>query len=374
MKSIKSLHPKNPDTKYMGVEPTWPTQPEGDRGSHLSRAFNWYSYFYGRKEAKEMIVDYFEQRKDAVMAKRFRSLSDSNISLTPAWLCRMATMGLILTEHEQQRLDSMLAEMLDRKATPDKEQDKPTNVNKPNIQDRLRERAHECAGELEGVYDDFLRSGAKFSADYKPIAVLRSMNISPQMINTVLEHWSSRANELAEVMAGKDSDLVEGYSNFSKIQLRNMARFCEAVINDCGAYVQIKKVERKPRKAKPVSPEKLASRFKLMRQFDELKLTGLPATGLIDKSEAYLYDTKKRKLIHVVADGHVGSFTLKGNNIIGISTAETLQKTLRRPAEQIKALLSGGKPAARKYFKDIKAVEIKFNGRGNENLIILKSW
>jgi hypothetical protein len=49
-----------------------------------------------------------------------------------------------------------------------------------------------------------------------------------------------------------------------------------------------------------------------------------------------------------------------------------VQKTLRKPAEQIKALLSVGAPQARKVFKDIKATDTKFNGRGNENLILLK--
>ena len=52
----------------------------------------------------------------------------------------------------------------------------------------------------------------------------------------------------------------------------------------------------------------------------------------------------------------------------------TLQKTLRKPVEQLKELLAGGKPAARKVFKEIKATETKYNGRGNENLILLKAW
>ena len=50
------------------------------------------------------------------------------------------------------------------------------------------------------------------------------------------------------------------------------------------------------------------------------------------------------------------------------------QKTLRKPAEQIKSVTSVGKPAARKVYKDIKSTEIRFNGRGNEHLIILRAW
>jgi hypothetical protein len=146
------------------------------------------------------------------------------------------------------------------------------------------------------------------------------------------------------------------------------------VINDCGAYVQIKKVERKPRKVKAVPPEKKAAKFKIQAEFAELKLKSLPAASLVDKAEAWLYDSKKRKLIHVVADEYTKVFTIKNNAIIGFSTVETVQKTVRKPAETLKAIQAAGKPAARKLFKDLKTTETAFNGRGTENLVILKSW
>ena len=126
----------------------------------------------------------------------------------------------------------------------------------------------------------------------------------------------------------------------TKTQLKSCVKFCELVLTDCGSYVQIKKVERKPRKVKPVSPEKKAAKFKIMAVFPELKLTSLPAAQLVDKSEAWLYDTKKRKLIHLVADEYAKTFTIKNNSIIGFSTVDTQQKTLRKPAEQIKSVVS----------------------------------
>jgi hypothetical protein len=248
-----------------------------------------------------------------------------------------------------------------------------TAQNRVTIQDRLREKVSECAGELEGVFDEFVADGAKMSANIKPIATIRGMNVAPQMISNISDIWKQRQAEFEEAAEGKDSDLVEGYSNFSKIQLRNMIKFCETVINDCGAYVQIKKVERKPRAKKAVSPEKQASKFKYVKEFAELKLESEPPARLVGASEAWLYDTKKRKLIYVVADTHIGSISVKNNMILGFDAAASVQKTLRKPAEQIRALLAGGKPAARKYFKDIKATDTKFNGRGTENLIILRA-
>ena len=155
---------------------------------------------------------------------------------------------------------------------------------------------------------------------------------------------------------------------------KQCVKFCEQVIADCGNYVQIKKVERKPRAKKAISPEKLSAKFKYLKEFPELKLTSIAPAQLVGAGEAWLYDTKKRKLIHVMADTHMGTFSVKGSAIVGFDVQQTVGKTLRRPAEQIKELLGGSKPAARKVFKDIKATETKFNGRGNENLIILKSW
>lgn len=138
--------------------------------------------------------------------------------------------------------------------------------------------------------------------------------------------------------------------------------------------MQIKKVERKPRVAKAVPPEKKAAKFKVCMEFADLKLKGLPAAQLVDKSEAWLYDTKKRKLIHLVADSHTQSFTVKSNSIIGFGVAESSQKTLRKPADVLKAIMSGGKPATRKVFKDLTTTETPFNGRGTENLMVLRVW
>jgi hypothetical protein len=224
------------------------------------------------------------------------------------------------------------------------------------------------------MFDDFVVSGAKMSADFKPIALMRGMNISPNMIGTVSAVWELRLAEFNEVLEGADADLVEGYSHLSKLQLKNCVKFCETVINDCNSYVQLKKVERKPRAKKAVSPERLTRGFKFMREFAELKLKSESVTKLVGASEAWLYDTAKRKLIHIMADSHIGTFTVKGSAVVGFDALQTVQKTLRKPAEQLKEVTSGGKPAARKAFGAIKSTETRWNGRGNDNLIILWAW
>jgi hypothetical protein len=51
-----------------------------------------------------------------------------------------------------------------------------------------------------------------------------------------------------------------------------------------------------------------------------------------------------------------------------------MQKTVRKPAEVVKAMQAAGKPAARKIYKDLTTTETGFNGRGTVNLIVLKTW
>jgi hypothetical protein len=371
---VKQLNPRTPDIKYVGEEPIWKTQPSDEhRTAILARAFNWYNYHYGNKEAKEMIVQWLEINDRPKEAKKIKSLADSAVHPTIGWLCRANLVGLDLIEAETQTLEKAIATMQISK-TEVTEELEPSTDQKPSIQDRLREKVIECASELDGMYDDFINKGCKLTSDFKPITVIRGMNVAPQMISYIIDIWTKEKAEFEEVIKGLDKDLVEGYDTYTKTQMKNMVKFADLVLADCSSYVQVKKSERKPRAKKTVSPEKQAIKFKFILQFPELKLKSEYPSKLVNASEAWLYDTKKRKIIHVVADQYAKTFTIKGGSIVGFDEAQTTQKTLRKPATQLKELFSGGKPVTRKYFKDIKSTEVKWNGRSNENLIILKVW
>jgi hypothetical protein len=58
--TIKRLVPRGEDAKFIGSEPEWLTQPTAEnRVTALTKAFNWYNYSYSRKEAKDLIIQYF---------------------------------------------------------------------------------------------------------------------------------------------------------------------------------------------------------------------------------------------------------------------------------------------------------------------------
>ena len=136
-----------------------------------------------------------------------------------------------------------------------------------------------------------------------------------------------------------------------------------------------KPAAKKPRAKKPVPVEKVVRKLKYLKNFklEKLELESVSPTKLHGCSEAWVYDTKKRKLHHYVADEYTKALGVKGNTVLGFCTKESGIKTLRKPEEQIKEIM-GSKPAARKFFDNIKAVAATPNGRFNANMIILRAF
>lgn len=383
---VKALDPKDPDTKYMGNEPFFALQPEPTlRNSALGRALNWYSKFYGRKDAKELLIQYLElsDRKDD--AKVVKKVDDSEIIMSLCWLARLKLRGLELTEHEEAKLQDEISRLIKAVHKPEvkvsqtsvKKAEEKEPSNRPNVQEIMKDKAREAAGELEGLFDDYITSGAATKFSTKTMEELSKRNILPQHISILTEVWKKKVNEFTEVLEGKDKQLVEGYSYLTKTQIKNTIKFCEQILADLNSYVSVKKATKAPRARKAVPVEKIVSKLKYLKEFKDpamkLDLVSVHPVKLHGASEAWVYDTAKRKLHHYIADEYSKSFSVKGNMIIGFDNIKSEIKTLRKPGEQIKEVM-GSKPAARKFFDSIKAVAIQPNGRFNEHMIILKAF
>ena len=387
---IKALNPKDGDTKYVGEEPFFAVQPDSEfRNSALARAFSWYTRFYVRKDAKDLMIQYLELNDRKADAKVLAKAPESEILTTYGWLARMTLRGLQLTEHEEMSLQNELTRLMNCVHMPEtvfksaltpqdlEEEKEKEPVNRPNVQEIMKEKAREATGEIIGLFDDFIQAGLKGSLPGKPIDILAKYNILPQHIPIILDVWKKELNEWYEVQEGKDPQLVEGYSQFGKVQVKNMIKAIEQVISDLNSYISIKKASKTPRKRKPVPVEKIVSKLKYLKEFKDpaikLDLVSVHPTKLHGASEAWVYDTAKRKLHHYIADQYSQTFTIKGNTILGFDTSKSEIKTLRKPGEQLKEIM-GSKPAARKYFEGIKATSTVPNGRFNENMIILRCF
>lgn len=378
---VKDLKPRDVDAQYYGPEPNFLN--DQYKGS-LGEAFNWYSRFYDRKDAKDFILSYLDKNGKADVLKFVKRAPDTEVTTSIGWLARMSLRGLKLDERYQARLQQQIDKLVEFVKAEDKAAKKKaaTETNEAprrSIQDVMRERASQAAAELDAFFDEYHLNGypKEFDTKSKVVGEFQERNVLPQHVSNIIAYWEKIRAEYVELQAGTCDQLNEAYSFMSKTQVKNVIKFIDSIIADLNGYVSLKQVAKKPRARKAVPVEKIVAKLKYCKEFkdpaNKLELVGLNPVKLHNASEAWVYDTKKRKMHHFVADEYSKCLLVKGNTLLGFDKKHSGVKTLRKPAEQIKALM-GSKPAARKYFADIKAVQTVPNGRFNADMIILKAF
>jgi hypothetical protein len=373
---MKALTPSSGEMQYTGGEPIFAHQPE-NRTSSLVLSFNWYSRYYGAKEAKNMLVEYLQANDRKEEMKQMMRVAESEIMTTYAWLARLTLRGLELTTEEQDRLNNEIARLIVTLAKPQEVVEEKPQSNRPNIQEVMKERAREAQGELEGVLDEFMGADLKLKTDGRVIKELSDRNILPQHISMLVEIWQKKIKEFTEVLDTDDKQLREAYAHYNKTQMKAIIKFCEAIIADLHGYSSVKKASKAPRARKAVPVEKIVKNLKYLKKFDDaahkLALESVSPTKLHGASECWVYNTANRKLTHYIADDYAKSFTVKGNSISGFDKVKSETKTLRKPA-MLTEFMKVGKPAKRTLFKDLTTTATEPNGRFNENIIILQAF
>ncbi len=262
------------------------------------------------------------------------------------------------------------------KVKEEKAKDKP---NRPSIQEVMLNKLMEAGGEIDGIMDQFFEDEIKADAKFNT-AIMRVLNLYnplPNHIPKLVESYTREQKEFKEVIEGKDEQLVEAYNHLTKRKIKNIIGAYDTMIGVLNSYQSLKIKNRAKRKTKPITPEKATQKLKYQKRFEceatKLKLESIRPAELHLSKEAWCYDTAKRKLHHYVAEEMAGEMFVKGNTLYGFDKSKSAIKTLRKPKEQIKEIM-GSKPAARKFFDDIKAVGVQPKGRFNDQIIILKAF
>jgi len=247
------------------------------------------------------------------------------------------------------------------------------DVYTPSIQERVREAAMRMTEEIENAIESFQTDPENFDPKaFKVLNLLKAVDAKAAHARIIKDFYARDLAELTELASGKaDEQLREGYSHRSKKQIRNFIAFLQEIESACTMLAQEAKVNRKPRKAKAISKDKVVSKLKYKKTEESLKLVSINPTDIIGSKELWVFNSKTRKLgKYVAAEFH--DLGVKGTTITGFDEFKSVQKTLRKPAEQLKAFKDAGKVALRKFLDDINAVDTKMNGRLNEETLLLK--
>jgi hypothetical protein len=330
--------------------------------SKMMQALNWYGQNRDSKQAIKYISDYLKKNKIKVAADIVNRQNN-----TFGFLCRMKNNGAIFSDKHEEKFKSYVDDMLVAKSKPvvEKEEKKPT----VSIQDRVAEKVSEMIGELEGSIDDYILSEfKKMPAAY---GIMHGMNVKGMHAKQISEWAKSRRVQFEEALESKDPQIKEGWSNFTKVQLKKLVAYCDQVITDCIKISGEAVASRKPRKRKAKSPDQLVAKIQFLDEDDKYKLKSVSPTQIIGALQLWVFNVKTRKLgVYHALDSQ--GFGVKGTSLTNFSEMKSVQKTLRKPEATLPEVVKGAKIYLRNCIESVNSKASGLTGRLNSDTILLK--
>lgn len=347
--------------KHLGDEPVF-TKPLSKMD--YINALNWYNYMCSNSEAKDYIVTYLKNLGRVNDAKKIKSVPDSLIPTTVAWVCRLLSRGFTLPIDTQDYINDRIKETYKYVQETKEEDSKPV----VSIQDRMRERAHDILGEIEGMIDDYIYDNVEFSL----YEWLQSNNIPAAYATSIISKFTPVLDELLEAYEGKDEQLKEGYRHLKKADLKNLVSFYNTLIEDAERYSSNTKKVKKARKPRTVSVEKKIKNLKYQKEDQTYKIASVSPEKIIGAMELWTFNTKYKTITKLQAIDR-GGLQVKGTSITNYCESNSITRSVGRkdPNEFLKRILEGGKLVLRKVFDEIKT-EKPLAYRINENTILLR--
>jgi hypothetical protein len=337
--------------------------------SELNTALTWYTEHYNEKQLLKFALEYFVALGDKKAVVAINKATDFEVRQLGI-ICRLASREQYLEDKHKTFITDTAQNLISKYS---KEKVVKTVDAKPeapvvSIQERIEEKARDLAGEIEGAIDEFVTNK---KSDFSAKNYLLAQAASGPVAKRIGEFYVKLYNEIADAINEEDEQLIEGYSHFNKRQLKAFHKFVGDIIDDCEQMVQTAKATRAPRKRKAVSPSKVVSKMKYMKEFAELNLKSCKPEDILSATELWVYNTKYRKVQVYKAD--IGTLSVKGTTILGFSIKDSTSLTLRKPEEFFKGL-SMGKRALNAAIKKITTKPTTPNGRVNEECVLLGAF
>ncbi len=373
-KSTKDLSPK-----WDGHE-SWSAD---QFNKHFRISMEYYRLEYSGKDLKPKIINWMSQAgytKDQIA--QFKKTRDNRCNVTMGAIAANLLRGMPIARADfnegrstSQWLGEAIQKVINEGALDIEEEEVTDQKNTApvvTIQERVREATFGMTEEIEDALESFAKDPESFDPkSFKLLNLLRGKQAKAAHARIIKDFYQRQHDEYLELQEGKCEQLKEGYSHLTKAQVKKIIVFYHEILSACDMLMQEAKVNRKPRAKKSKPVEKIVEKLKYMKQDDKLKLVSIAPADIVGAKELWVFNTKTRKLGKYVA-GEFSDLSVKGTSITGFDEIRSVQKTLRKPEDQLKEFKSAGKVALRKFLEDIKAVDIKLNGRINEDTILLK--
>jgi len=342
---------------------------------NLEDALYYVHYQMSNKELTKEFTAYAKKIKEYKKTP-FSVLSDHEYRVVGKY-CFVMARGGVLTEKLDTQIHDMIKDLAKRATEVNKgkkEEAAEKEAKKGiviSIQDRLRMKSEAvCGEEFEGLVDELIKDPKKFDLKkFDPVGTMAKHELKQGHLRYIVKFYEPLIKELNEYINNPDDDLKDGYKYLGKSGVKKLVKFYQEITGAANMIITKAKANKKPRKKKVVPADKVVAKLKYMIDDTTLKLASVNPIEILGAKELWVYNTKYRKIGVYKAFDETGLYA-KGASITNISET-SVQKTLRKPAEQIRGF-KGTQAKFKKAFKEVKSIETKMNGRLNENCILLR--
>ena len=398
--------PRFVDEKYTGPEPEWLYAEDMSAEEYFNerrRVTFYYNYFFTTKDGKPWVIEWMknnEYTKEQISA--VRNVSENWIPMTVCSFCRAQNKGMpnnhpdiarhiktlpgvdndAITDCDvyiRNKLELVIAQGMIKKEEK-LEQEKAKDLPRPSIQQLLRDKSATMSIEIEEFVDDYDYTKSSLRS-FDPLKILQKVEAKGNHARYIHSFFEGAFLEfdmllnppkrMNEVKQEDYDQLKEGFRHLKKDEIKNAWTLYRSILDACDMIIQESKVNRTPRKAKPVSKEKIVIKVKYCKSDTATKSVSQKPLECLDAQAIMTYNTKTRKLgIYYPSDKH--SLSFKGTTLINYDEKRSVQKTMRKPTEQLSMFKKASKRSIQKEFEAIKSVETKMNGRFGDQTLILR--
>lgn len=368
--------------KWDGAE-SW----DGDKfTAHFREAMSYYNLNHSGKDLKPKVIDWMGRNGyDRKTIAQFKATKDSRCGITMGAVaaCLVKGMPSIHSGFNNGKdssvwLEAEILKIIDEGQDDEApvEEIKKVKIEQPvvTIQDRLRETAGAMCDELDAAVDSWIIDADNFDPKaFKIVSLLRGKGTKAAHARFIKGFYQRNLDELLELASGNaDEQLREAYKHNSRKNVKKLIEFYESIMTACDQIAAEAKVLKKPRAKKVKPAEDLVKKLKFCVKDDKLSIVSQPPAGIVRAQGVVIYNVKTRKMGYYISNSSNG-LGVKGTTLTDYSV-KSVQKTLRKPPEQIKEFKEQNtqKRFETWFDKTVKTTETQLNGRFNEDTVILK--
>ena len=368
------------ESQHLGPMPVFAeaTTPK-DKDEYWARwgkAANWFNYKLSAKDFKVEVIryakEYLQLGKEDL--KNLKKLKDGRFLL----VSKLAAIHFTgFNYHEQERaliathINSLIVE---GKEIVDNKEEVVEDVNKPKVLS-IQERMHIMMMEtLYAEFDDVVVEpwlDGNFSSQFDAFTAIKRHEIKGPGIKMFADQIQPLYAELNDAYNKDCEQAEEGYSHWTRPQLKKAIKQLELVLTDIEKAQMANKAVRKTRATKPKASDKQVAKMNYLKDDNENKLASISPIQIPGAKTLYVYNVKQKKLTEFVTDNSAG-FVVQGSTIKNFDTKLSRSCGLRKPDAILPEILKKTILQIDNVFKGLTTKVSVPTGRINKDCILLR--